>query len=131
MYERAMCATGRTLDMLTQDFCVFYKDHVLDEEFAGLVLDASEGQRIAASLGSGKSALLANHGIMTAGPTIEAIVAWYALFEKCCQIQPLADASSAGSGKPLAKIGEAEARFQVAGRQFGERSYLGKGFQAL
>ncbi|KAL1862605.1 hypothetical protein VTK73DRAFT_6732 [Phialemonium thermophilum] len=29
IYGRAMCATGRTLDMLTQDFCVFYDDHVL------------------------------------------------------------------------------------------------------
>lgn len=28
-YGRAMCATGRTLDMLTQDFCTFYQDHVL------------------------------------------------------------------------------------------------------
>ncbi len=29
LYGRAMCATGRTLDMLTQDFCVFYNDHVV------------------------------------------------------------------------------------------------------
>jgi hypothetical protein len=26
---RAFCATGRTLDMITQDSCVFYNDHVL------------------------------------------------------------------------------------------------------
>jgi ribulose-5-phosphate 4-epimerase/fuculose-1-phosphate aldolase len=31
VYGRAFCSTGRTLDMLTQDFCVFYKDHVLYE----------------------------------------------------------------------------------------------------
>lgn len=29
VYGRAMCATGKTLDMLTQDFAVFYNDHVL------------------------------------------------------------------------------------------------------
>lgn len=29
VYGRAMCATGRTLQMLTQDFCTFYNDHVL------------------------------------------------------------------------------------------------------
>jgi ribulose-5-phosphate 4-epimerase/fuculose-1-phosphate aldolase len=29
VYGRAFCATGRELDMLTQDSCVFYKDHVL------------------------------------------------------------------------------------------------------
>lgn len=29
VYGRAMCATGSTLQMLTQDFCTFYEDHVL------------------------------------------------------------------------------------------------------
>lgn len=29
IYGRAMCATGGTLDMLTQDFCCFFNDHVL------------------------------------------------------------------------------------------------------
>lgn len=28
-YGRAFCATGRTLDPITQDSCVFYNDHVL------------------------------------------------------------------------------------------------------
>ncbi len=145
-----MSATGRTLDMLTQDFCVFWNDHVLYENFGGLVLSAEEGRRIAASLGAKKVALLTNHGILAAGPTIEATVAWFVLFERCCQIQLLADASSAGSGRPLAVIGEQEAHaaweavgtsgngyfqalplFQVAEREFGERSYLGKGLEVL
>jgi ribulose-5-phosphate 4-epimerase/fuculose-1-phosphate aldolase len=30
-YGRAFCATGRTLDLLTQDSCNFYNDHVLYE----------------------------------------------------------------------------------------------------
>ena len=29
IYGRAFCATGRTLDMLSQDHCVFYRDHGL------------------------------------------------------------------------------------------------------
>ena len=29
VYGRAMCAMGKELDMLTQDFCTFYNDHVL------------------------------------------------------------------------------------------------------
>lgn len=29
IYGRAMCATGGTLEMLTQDFCCFFNDHVL------------------------------------------------------------------------------------------------------
>ncbi|SCO87540.1 related to class II aldolase/adducin domain protein [Fusarium oxysporum] len=148
-YGRAFCATGRTLDMLTQDFCVFWNDHILWSNFAGLVLAPAEGKAIAAALGTKKAALLGNHGNMTVGPTIEATIAWFVLLERCCQIQLLADASSAGSGKPLLTIGEHEAKstweavgttgngyfqglplFQVAEQEFNERSFLGKGLKA-
>lgn len=140
-----MCATGRSLDMLTQDFCIFWNDHVLYSEFGGLVLAPSEGKAIAATLGNKKAALLGNHGLLTAGPTIEATVAWFVLLERCCQIQLAADASAAGRGKPLVTIGEEEARatweavgttgngyfqglplFQAAEREFGERTQLGR-----
>ncbi|KAJ5945444.1 class II aldolase/adducin domain protein [Penicillium verrucosum] len=72
LYGRAICATGRTLDMLTQDFCVFHNDHVLYTSFAGLVLAPEDGKGIVKCLGNKKAALLGNHGILTAGPTIEA-----------------------------------------------------------
>ncbi|KAH7380039.1 class II aldolase/adducin domain protein [Pyrenochaeta sp. MPI-SDFR-AT-0127] len=145
-WGRAMSATGRTLDMLTQDFCVFYNDHILYQNFGGLVLDNSEGRAIAEALGDRKVAILANHGILTAGPTIEATVAWFVLFERCCQIQLAADAAAAGRGIPLVTIGEEEAQatweavgtngngyfqalplYQVAEREFGERTLLGRG----
>ena len=136
--------------MLTQDFCVFYKDHVLHENFAGLVLDSNEGQAICAALGNRKAALLGNHGILTVGPTIEATVAWFVLLENCCQIQLMVDAAAAGRGVPPVTIGEEEAQatweavgtkgngyfqglplFQVVERDFGERSLLGRGVVAL
>ncbi|KAF4493285.1 class ii aldolase adducin domain containing protein [Fusarium agapanthi] len=147
-YGRAFCATGRTLDMLTQDFCVFWNDHILWSNFAGLVLAPAEAKAIAAALGN-KAALLGNHCIMTVGPTIEGTITWLVLMERCCQVRLLADASSAGSGKPLLTIGEHEAKstweavgttgngyfqglplFQVAEQEFGERTFLGKDLKA-
>ncbi|KAH7317562.1 class II aldolase/adducin domain protein [Rhexocercosporidium sp. MPI-PUGE-AT-0058] len=149
LYGRAMCATGRTLDMLTQDFCVFHNDHILYSSFAGLVLAPDEGRAIVKCLGNKKAAILGNHGILTVGPTIEATVAWFVLFERCCQIQLIADAAASGRGVPLVTIGEEEAKatweavgtngngyfqglplFQVAEREFGERSLLGRGTTA-
>lgn len=118
--------------------------------FAGLVLATDEGKEIAACLGSKKAALLGNHGLLTAGPTIEATIAWFVLLDKCCQVQLAADASSAGTGKPLVVIGKGEAQstwealgrpdagyfmglplFQVAEREFGEKTYLGRGLRPI
>ncbi|KAI1080822.1 class 2 aldolase adducin domain-containing protein [Whalleya microplaca] len=150
VYGRAMCATGRTLDMLTQDACTFYNDHVLYPNFAGVVLAAEEGRHIAQYLGRKKAALLGNHGLLTAAASIEAAVAWFVLLDKCCQVQLAADASANGTGKPLVVIGEEEAEatwaalgkesggyfmglplFQVAEQQFGESTFLGRGVEPL
>lgn len=57
-----------------------------------------------------KAVLLGNHGLLTAGRTIEETVAYFVLLDKCCEVQLAADASSAGSGKPLVLIGEVEAQ---------------------
>jgi hypothetical protein len=37
-------------------------------------------------------------------------VQYFVLLDKCCEVQLAADASAAGSGKPLVKIGDAEAQ---------------------
>lgn len=80
-----------------------------DSNFAGLVFATEEGKAIAKCLGDKKAALLGNHGLLTAGPSIEAAVAWFVLLEKLCEIQLAADASAAGTGKPLIQIGHEEA----------------------
>lgn len=100
--------------MLTQDSCVFYEDHVLYPTFAGVVLASDEGKSIAKALGNGKAALLGNHGLLTAGASIEAVTAWFVLLDKCCQVQLAADASSGGSGTPLVHIGKEEAHNTAA-----------------
>lgn len=72
------------------------------------------------------------------------------LLEKLCRVQLVADASAAGTGRQLVTIGSAESQstweaigkaqagyfmglplFQVAEREFGERTYLGRGLRTI
>lgn len=86
------------------------QDLTRNSTFAGVVLASDEGKHIAAALGKKKAVLLGNHGLLTAGRSIEETVAYFVLLDKCCEVQLAADASSAGTGKPLVMIGEAEAQ---------------------
>jgi ribulose-5-phosphate 4-epimerase/fuculose-1-phosphate aldolase len=99
IYGKAWSALGRLLDPITQDSCFFYENHVLFEDFTGVVLDNSEGKRIAEALGDKRAAILQNHGILTVGKSVESAVASYVAFENACQTQLLAEA--AGQIKPI------------------------------
>ena len=98
-HGKAWSALGRLLDPISQDSCFFYEQHVLFEDFTGIVLDTSEGERIAAALGDKRAAILKNHGILTVGKSVESAIAGYVAFENACQTQLLAEA--AGTVKPI------------------------------
>jgi ribulose-5-phosphate 4-epimerase/fuculose-1-phosphate aldolase len=98
-YGKAWSALGRLLDPLTQDACVFYEDHALFDDFSGVVLETTEGQRIAQALGQRKAVILRNHGILTAGPSVAAAAWWYIALENACHTQLLAEA--VGTPKPI------------------------------
>ncbi len=93
VYGKAFSALGKTLDPLTQDACAFYEDHVLFDDFSGVVLEDNEGERIAAALGDRKAAILQNHGLLTVADSIEAAAWWYITMERSCQAQLLAEAA--------------------------------------
>ena len=99
IYGKAWSALGRLLDPISQDSCFFYENHVLFEDFTGVVFDTSEGRRIAAALGGKRAAILQNHGILTVGGSVESAVASYVSLEVACQTQLLAEA--AGTIKPI------------------------------
>ncbi|KAL4912858.1 class II aldolase/adducin N-terminal [Aspergillus aurantiobrunneus] len=111
LYGRAFCTLGRELDIITQDSCAFYNDHILYKQFNGVVLAEEEGRNIASALGNKKAALLQNHGLLTVGKTIEETVFWFVSLEKCCHAQLLADAAAAGRGGTTVKIDDADAAF--------------------
>ncbi|PUU78253.1 class II aldolase/adducin N-terminal [Tuber borchii] len=109
LYGRTFCTLGKSLDITTQDSCAFYNDHVLYENFRGVVLDEEEGIAITQALGDKKAALLQNHGLLTTGGTVEETVFWFLSLDRCCHSQLLADAAAAGTGGATKKIGDKEA----------------------
>jgi ribulose-5-phosphate 4-epimerase/fuculose-1-phosphate aldolase len=92
-YGRAWSTLARPLDPLTQDACAFYDDHVVFDDYTGVVFDTEEGKRIAHGLGDKKAAILRNHGLLTVGRTVDEAVWWYITMERTCQVQLLAEAA--------------------------------------
>ena len=77
--------------MLDQNACRFHNRIAYDRDYAGMALEASEGERVAKLLGRSRSVLfLANHGVIVVGKTVaEAFDELYYL-EKASQLQVLA-----------------------------------------
>jgi len=92
LYGKAWSSLRRPLDPLTQDACAFYGDHVVFDDYTGAVFDIEEGKRIAHALGSCKAAILANHGLLTVGRTVDEAAWWFITMERTCQAQMLAEA---------------------------------------
>jgi len=97
VFGKAFSSLGRLLDPITQDACAFYGDHVLFDDYTGVVLDESEGRRIAEGLGTKKAAILRNHGLLTTGQSVDEAAWWYITMERSCQAQLLAMAA----GSPI------------------------------
>jgi len=95
----------------------FYGRTVVDEDYNGLALDATEGDRIAASLGEADVVFMKNHGVMVVGPTIAE--AWDDLYylERACEAQRLAMAT----GRPLKPVPPAMAAKTYAQMREGDR----------
>jgi ribulose-5-phosphate 4-epimerase/fuculose-1-phosphate aldolase len=93
LYGKTLAASTQHLEPLTQDACVFYQDHAVFEEFSGVVFDVEYGRRIAATLGSNKAVILRNHGLLTAGATVDSAVWWFITLERSCQAQLIGKAA--------------------------------------
>jgi ribulose-5-phosphate 4-epimerase/fuculose-1-phosphate aldolase len=92
-HGRARSTLGRLLEPLTQDSCAFFEDHVLFDDFTGVVVDPEEGKRIAHTLGEHKAAILRNHGLLTVGHTVDEAAWLFITMERTCEVQLLAEAA--------------------------------------
>jgi len=91
MYGKAWSTLVRPLDPITQDSCAFYNDHVVFDHFSGAVFELEEGRRIAQALGDHKAAILANHGLLTVGRSVDEAAWWFISMERSCQAQTIAE----------------------------------------
>lgn len=99
LHGKAWSAMGRLLDPLTQDMAAFFERHSIFREFSGVVLDNSEGEKIAESLGSNIAIILQNHGLLTVGRSVESAVWRFLAMDNACQTQILAE--SCGTPIPM------------------------------
>jgi ribulose-5-phosphate 4-epimerase/fuculose-1-phosphate aldolase len=93
VHGKAWSSLRRPLDPLTQDACAFYGDHAVFDDYTGVVVDDEEGKRIAHALGDHKAAILANHGLLTVGHSVDEAAWWFITMERTCQAQLLAEAA--------------------------------------
>jgi len=93
VYGKSWSTLDRLLDPLTQDACAFYDDHVLFDDYTGVVLDPEEGKRIAHALADKKAAILRNHGLLTVGHSVDEAVWWFITMERSCHAQLMAEAA--------------------------------------
>ena len=124
VYGKSWSSLGRLLDPLTQDACAFYEDHSLFDDYTGVVLELTEGKRIAQTLGENKAIILKNHGLLTVGHSVDEAAWWFITLERSCQVQLTAEA--AGTPSPI----KSEQAY-VAHRQIGSHHMGWFSFQPL
>lgn len=131
-YGRPWSAMGRVIEPTSQDAAAFYNCQAIYDDFTGVVLDTSEGDLIAKALSEPndfedgrKIAILANHGHLSVGRTVDESVYWFVNFEKMCHSQFLLDST----GRDYKVLGDEVAAFTRA--QTGTSAVGYSGFQSM
>lgn len=96
-YTTALCCLQDfELKMVHQNSCRFFGDVAYDPVFNGLVLDDTEGERLAAVMG-GKSVLMhRSHGVIVCGQSIASAFDDLYYLERAAEVQVLAMSTGAG-----------------------------------
>ncbi|MFT8473488.1 class II aldolase/adducin family protein [Acetobacter persici] len=120
-YGKAFSALGAPLLPLTQDSCAFYENHTIFDPFSGVVLEDSEGERLAETLGNKSALILQNHGLLTVGHSVETAAWRFISMDNAAHAQLIAQA--AGPLKPIAPDIARKTAAQVGTEQGGYFSF--------
>lgn len=111
-YGKAYSCFGKELEMLNQDVCTLYDNQCVYTDFGGVAIEVAEGEAIAKAAGEkNRCVFLQNHGLLTAGETVDEAGYLFTLMETCCEVQLACDAASAGGNLEKKIIGHEEAAY--------------------
>ena len=88
---------GGRVEMVHQNAMRFYDDIAYDDEFNGLAMTHSEGERMAEICQDKSVLFLANHGVITVAESVGEAFDMMYFIERACEVQVLAQSM----GKPL------------------------------
>ena len=91
-HASALAATGKALKTIHMDSAMLHGTAHLPE-WPGVPVADDEGRIISGALGNAKSILLANHGLLTAGSSVEEATYLAVFFERAARMQLLAMAA--------------------------------------
>jgi L-ribulose-5-phosphate 4-epimerase len=95
LHAVAFSSLGRPLLPVGNDGAIFAAGVPIFSETTDLIIDRQRGNAVARCLGDAQALILCNHGIVTAGRSIEEAV-WLALkLERACRVQLLTEAAGA------------------------------------
>jgi len=86
-YASALAATGKPLKTIHMDSAMLHGTTAHLPEWPGVPVADDEGRIISAALGSAKTILLANHGLLTTGNSIEEATYLAVFFERAARMQ--------------------------------------------
>ena len=89
----AFSSLGKPLAAMSNDGTIFSDGVPVFSETTDLIVDQARGKAVAACLGNSNALILRNHGIVTAGRTIEEAVFLAIKLDRACRIQLLAEAA--------------------------------------
>jgi ribulose-5-phosphate 4-epimerase/fuculose-1-phosphate aldolase len=104
------------LEWASQNSLKFYDRVAYDDDYNGLALDETEGDRMCARLGHADVLFLANHGVIVTGGNVASAFDDLYYLERACMLQVM----GMGTGRALKRVRETVA--QTTGRQMAEES---------
>lgn len=95
LHTSALSMLERPLQIAHMDTCVLYDDVAFLNTWPGVPVGNTEGETISVALGNKRAILLAHHGLLVAGGSVEEACIVAIQFERAAMLQLLAEAAGA------------------------------------